>query len=176
MNYSDIVNALNDASSFDLFRIESAIRRMLDDPQRILEVKKQLRKGQEIEYFEPEQNRTVKATILEFKRTKVLVRNIDDGVRWTIPYYFINVQEIDTTIVGAGSRQGLDRNEEKVGDRVGFLDRDNNEQYGDVTRLNQKTVTVNCGRATWRVSYNLLFKVLAPDIDALPGTYTVHDS
>ena len=45
----------------------------------------------------------------------------------------------------------------KVGDTVGFQDRQNNDVYGEVIRLNQKTATIvtNSG-AKWRVAYAYL--------------------
>ncbi len=169
MNYSDIINALDSATGFDLFRVKVAIDRMLDDPNRILELKKNLKKGQEVEYFDPDKNRTVKAEVVDFKRTRVAVKHINDGARWDIPYYFININEVDTTISKSGDKPGLDRNEVKVGDKVGFIDSENIEHYGDIVRLNPKTVTLNCDGNKWRVSYHFLFKVLGPDIDFLPA-------
>ena len=41
--------------------------------------------------------------------------------------------------------------------------------YGDVIRLNQKTVTLACNEGQWRVSYGLLFKIVSPDVDFLPA-------
>ena len=168
MNYSEIINTLNSASGFDLFRIKSAIERMLDDPKSIAEIKRHLRINQKIQYFDPAENRIIKATITAFKRTKVSVQHIEDDARWNIPYYFINIHEIDTDLTAKHKEAGLQRNEVKVGDKVGFLDRNNIEQYGDVIRLNPKTVTINCRSGQWRVAYSFLFKVLNPDINALP--------
>ena len=169
MNYSDIIKTLNNATSFDLFRIRAAIDKMLEDPKYIIEAKKYLRIGQEIEYFEPSLNKLIKAIIKEFKRTKVLVKNIEDQRSWFIPYYYINLHAIDVDIIGSSNnKEGLDRNEVKVGDTVGFRDRDNNERYGEIIRLNQKSVTLDCGGSKWRVAYVFLFKVLAPAIDVLP--------
>ena len=167
MNYSDIITELETASGFDLFRLKVAIDRMLDDPKLILQLKSILRIGQEVEYFLPDENRTVKATIEKFKRTQVSVRDIADGKAWSIPYYFINIHSVDTSIVGSVGNVGLGRNEVKVNDLVGFTGKDNNEKYGVVERLNQKTVSLNCGDERWRVSYSCLFKVVAPDIPAI---------
>lgn len=172
MDYSEIINTLNNASGFELFRIKSAIERMLDDPKGIAEIKKQLRINQEIEYFDPGENRIIKATVAAFKRTRVAVVHIEDDARWNIPYYFINLQKSNTDIIAQHKETGLQRNEVKVGDKVGFLDRDNGEQYGDVIRLNPKTVTVNCRGTQWRVAYSFLFKIITPDIDALPSSIT----
>lgn len=169
MNYSDIIKTLNNATGFDLFRIRAAIDKMLEDPKYMIEVKNCLRKGQEIEYFEPTINKLVKAIIKEFKRTKVLVENIEDQQSWFIPFYYINLHAIDADIiVSRNNKNGLERNEVKVGDTVGFRDGNNNELYGEVTRLNQKSVTINCRGTKWRVAYVFLFKVLAPAIDVLP--------
>jgi hypothetical protein len=170
MNYSEIINALNTASGFDLFRIKSAIDRMLDDPKSIAEIKQHLRIGQEIQYFDPGENRIIRATITAFKRTRVAVQHIEDSARWNIPYYYINIHEINTDITSTDKKSGLQRNEVKVGDKVGFLDRNNIEQYGDVIRLNPKTVTMQCRTGQWRVAYSFLFKVINPDIDALPNS------
>jgi hypothetical protein len=76
---------------------------------------------------------------------------------------------VDTNISAQNKKQGLDRNEVKVGERVGFLDKNNNECYGSIIRLNPKSVTINCDTAQWRVGYSFLFKVLSPEYDALPG-------
>ena len=43
MDYSEIINTLNKASGFELFRIKSAIEQMLDDPNSIAEIKQHLR-------------------------------------------------------------------------------------------------------------------------------------
>ena len=172
MNYSEIINALDKASGFDLFRIQSAIGKMLEDPKRVVELKQRLSVDQAVEYFEPDENRIIKATVLKIKRTKILVKNNHDQRNWELPYYYINIHGIDTNIIGSGNKQGLDRNEVKVGDKVCFMDNDNKEHYGDVVRLNPKTVTLNCQGSKWRVHYGGLFKVLAPDIDVLPYNKT----
>lgn len=168
MNYSEVIEALNNATGFDLYRINVAIDRMLEDPKRMIELKQRLKVGQEIQYFEPAENRNIKAVILEFKRTRVSVRNTEDGARWTIPYYFINLDEVNTDIASITKTTGLDRNAVNVGEKVGFIDREHVERYGVIVRLNQKTVTLNCAGCKWRVAYEFLFKVISPDIEALP--------
>ena len=85
MNYSQILEALNRASLFELYRLQQAIRRSLEDPARTRQIKNSLRVGQDIEYFEADENRLIEATIVELKRTKVLVKNRHDGELWNIP-------------------------------------------------------------------------------------------
>ncbi|MCP4410310.1 MAG: hypothetical protein GY807_21700 [Gammaproteobacteria bacterium] len=78
MNYSKILEELNNASLFELYRLEQAIRRSLEDPIRIRKIKDLQKVGQDIEYFEAEENRLIEAAIIELKRTRVLVKNRHD--------------------------------------------------------------------------------------------------
>lgn len=169
MNYSEITKALDGATGFDLFRLHAAIGRMLDDPQRVVEVKRAVWVGQEIEYFDVDSNRPLMGRLVEFRRTRVVIQNLHDGKRWLVPYYVINIHKVETAISSSAHKAGMDRNELGVGDWVGFVDRDQQEQYGRVLRLNQKTVTLQGQQLQWWVSYSLLFKVLAPDVTALPS-------
>lgn len=52
MNYSKILEELNHASLFELYRLEQAISRSLEDPVRIEKIKDSLKVGQNIEYFD----------------------------------------------------------------------------------------------------------------------------
>lgn len=166
MNYSEIMQAIEKATSFDLFRLSVALNRMLDDPQRVQAVKRALKLDQEIEYFDPTENRLTKAKIIKIRRTKIVVENLHDKQRWNIPYYYINTENVDTTITE--NQKGLGRNEVKVGDLVGFRSKDGQDKYGKVIRLNKKSVTLDCGNnSQWRVSYSLLFNIVAPDVERL---------
>ena len=162
MNYSKILEELNNASLFDLYRLEQAIRRSLEDPVRIKRVKDSLRVGQEIEYFDSEQNRLIEATIEELKRTRALVRDRHDGKLWYIPFYNINLDHADIDISSSTAR--LDRNSLKVGDKVAFKDRNGNERFGEVIKLNQKTAGVLVGTGRWKVSYGLLSLIIEGEL------------
>ncbi|MEO0455587.1 MAG: hypothetical protein AAF152_03260 [Cyanobacteria bacterium P01_A01_bin.114] len=169
MNYSEIAKALDSATGFDLYRLSNAIRRMLDDPERIIEVKRRLHPGDKVEYFDATENRIVQVRLIKFQRTRVLIENLEDKVQWSIPYYALNIYGADTSIT-ENVKEGLGRNEVSVGDRVGFFDRDGHERYGKVKRLNQKTVTLDCAGSKWRVAYRFLFKVVdlaAEQVDVL---------
>nr|MBS0021078.1 hypothetical protein [Gammaproteobacteria bacterium] len=87
MNYSKILDELSNASLFDLYRLEQAISRSLEDPVRIKKIKDSLKVGQPIEYFDAEENRLVEASIIELKKTRALVKNRHDGKLWNIPFY-----------------------------------------------------------------------------------------
>jgi len=165
MNFSEILKEIEKASSFDLFRLSVALDKLLEEPSRIITVKQKLILGQEIEYFEPSENRSIKAKVIEFKRTKILIENVNNKKRWLIPYYFVNTENIDTKI--NENKVGLGRNEVKVGDLVGFIDRNNREKYGRIIRLNPKTVTLELEYSQWRVAYQLLFKIISLEMESL---------
>ena len=158
MNYSEILRELNKASLFELYRLEQAIRRSLEDPVRIRKIKDSLKVGQDIEYFDAEENRLIEATIIELKRTRALVKNRHDGELWNIPFYHINLDHADVSI--SGSTGKLDRNSLKVGDKVAFKDRKGNELFGEVIKLNPKTAGVLVGKTRWKVSYRLLSSII----------------
>ena len=158
MNYSQILEALNKASLFELYRLQQAIQRNLEDPQRILQIRRALKVGQEIEYFDAQQNRLIEASIIELKTTRALVADRHDGQRWSIPLHFINLDGADVAISNPGGK--LDRNTLRIGDKLAFKDRKGNELFGEVTKLNPKTAGVRVGTAHWRVAYGLLSSII----------------
>ena len=162
MNYSQILNELNSASLFELFRIEQAIRRNLENPLKIQSIKDSLKVGQDIEYFVAEENRLVEARIIELKRTRALVENRHDGKLWNIPFYHINLDRADIAIRSSTGK--LDRNSLKVGDKVAFKDRKGNERFGEVIKLNQKTAGVLVGTTRWKVGYKLLSSIIEGEL------------
>jgi hypothetical protein len=175
MNYSAILEALNQASLFELYRLNTAIGNQLDDPARINAVKQALRAGQTVRWFNSVENRLVEASLLRINRTRADVRNLGDGKHWTIPFYLINLEGQDVEIASR-QRNTLDRNSLKVGDRVAFKDRAGHERFGQVVKLNPKSAAVQVGPARWRVAYSLLAPVIDGDLgvetQALAGQWT----
>ena len=55
----------------------------------------------------------------------------------------------------------MNKNDLRVGDRVCFGDKQNNDIYGEIIRLNKKTATIITDDYTkWRVAYQLLELVI----------------
>jgi hypothetical protein len=160
MDYSKIIEELKQASLFDLYRLNVAINQLLEDPRRLSEIKKCLRSGQNISYFDETENRLIEAKVIKLMRTRLLVENIDDRQRWEIPLYYVNLDEVNTDIIGS-SKKGLDKSQLKVGDLVSFQDKQNNDVHGKIIRLNQKTATIKTNTDTeWRVGYEWLYVVI----------------
>ncbi|HWS27226.1 MAG TPA: hypothetical protein VN259_11740, partial [Xanthomonadales bacterium] len=57
MNYTAMLEALNKASAFELFRLRAAIDRALRDPARNEAIRRCLQRGQPVEYFDVRDNR-----------------------------------------------------------------------------------------------------------------------
>lgn len=165
MDYTAILQELNKASLFDLHRLQSAIHQELLNPIRIDQIKAQLKIGQSISYFDSQSNCLVDAVILKIQRTRCLVRNTKDQKSWNLPFYYLNLDNIDTDIQPAKNAVGIPKSSLKLGDKVGFKDKQRNELFGEVIRLNQKTATIKIDEHhEWLVSYKGLIRVIEGEI------------
>ena len=89
------------------------------------------------------------------------MRNIKDQKSWNLPFYYLNLENVDTDIQPAKNAIGMPKNTLKIGTKVGFKDKYNNELFGEVIRLNPKTATIKINEhSAWRVHYNHLFRVI----------------
>jgi len=164
MNYTNILQELEEASLFDLNRLRAAIDNEMDNPHRIEKVKQALRIGQEITWFDDSTNKLEKAVIHKFTNTRCDVKNISDGQRWRILYASINIDNADVSIE-SNQKFGIKKSALRVGDIVSFLDKEHKLQFAKVQKLNPKTAgVITMEGMQWRVSYGSLSKNM--DIDA----------
>jgi len=165
MDYASLLDALGKASLFDLWRLSAAIRRVLDDPNKNETIRAHLRVGQSIRYFAAKENREIPGTVVEIKRSRVLIQHDHDKKLWNIPFYMINLQGAHVDF--PASRAKVRPDSLRVGDAVGYMSRTQHEVYGVVIKLNRKTATVRLATGQqWGVPYSLLFYIL----DAQQGT------
>jgi hypothetical protein len=162
MNFSDVIKTLNQASAFDLYRMRAAIDRVLDDPKWLQAIQLRLQVGQEVSYFSVPTNALRRAKVMELRRKQAVLLDMDDAQSWIISYAAINLDGADVQI-REHKPQGLGRNEVAIGETVGFLDREQQQRTGKIIRLNDKTVSLQCGNSQWRVAYSLLHRVLESD-------------
>ncbi len=107
--------------------------------------------------------------MLDLRRKRVLVLDQLSAKRWLIDYAAINLDGVDVTIREQPA-SGLGRHEVAVGDTVGFQDRQGRQRGGQIVRLNDKTVTLQCHGQNWRVGYGLLHRLI--DGDSSVGSMT----
>ena len=101
MDYTYLINELNKASAFDLYRLYDAIGKELRNPNRINVIKQALILGMELSYFDFVENRLIKARLLEVKQKNALVLQHESNKQFFIPYSVINLDSIDTEIYKA---------------------------------------------------------------------------
>lgn len=155
MEYSKILEQLQQSSAFDLYRLHTAIGRMLDDPNRIFQIKKHIRTGDQVEYFEATEYRAVKARVISFQRSRVLVENQQDKRKFSIPYYALNTDNIAAPQQASGV---IGKNEVETGQILGFYDRDGQQHQGKVVEINNNTLTMETEQGVWRVNFSQIFK------------------
>lgn len=161
MDYSTSMRGLENASLFDLYRLDVAIRNEMENPRRIEEVRSMVAKGDTISYFEGSANRLIEAEVIEVRRTRVLVKNKHDQKQWNIPFYTLNIEQVATEITYPASPKGMAKNEIRIGDQVGFRDKAHRNVHGKVLRLNPRTVTVFVEpNEQWRVPYSALYPIV----------------
>lgn len=166
MDFDHVMKQLATASPFELYRLKVAIQQSLESDEVLKYFKERLYPGQFITYLEPRENRLIRAEVLKLNRTRLLVRHVEDNEKWNVPYYFVNIDEIELPKRTSTGRGGLSRSQLSKGDRVGYISRTNKEVYAEVIRLNQKTATVRVFEdgTEWRVPYRFLFPVLDTDV------------
>jgi hypothetical protein len=155
-----IIENLKQTSLFELFKIKHVINKILDDPIKLSEIRNTLRLNQQIRYFDTSLNSEITAVIEKINKNTIFARNTHDGKLWTIPFYMLNVTGVEHNLNDQNNK--VDRFNLKVGDAVGFLNHRNNEElYGIVVKLNQKTATVKLSTGEqWLVYYQSLFYVV----------------
>ena len=177
MDYTQILEELNQASLFDLHRLQSAIYQELANPKRNNLIKAQLKIGQSISYFDPQKNDLIDAVILKIQKTRCLVSNVKDNKAWTLPFYYLNIDDVNTDIQAANNAVGIPKSSLKVGAKVGFKDKSNNDLFGEVIRLNPKRATVRINEhSRWLVNYKILFYVIEGELgDTNEQTFIPYD-
>ena len=81
-----LLEVLQHASNLQLFQLNAVIERMLADPRRILQVRKDLHMGQTVRFMDWRDGRMRVGKIIAMKDTQLTVH--EDGTRssWAVPY------------------------------------------------------------------------------------------
>ncbi len=165
MNIQAVFQELQSASDFELFRLKTAIDKLLEDPERINALREKMVIGMQLDYFDAKENHSIACELLEIKRTRATIREIATGKRWTLPFYYLNLDHITTELV-ANNKRGMSKAELHIGSTVGFISSRNNQEYiGQVSKLNPKRVVLLVGNEKWNVPYQMLFPIIHSELD-----------
>ena len=160
-----LLEVLQHASNLHLFQLNSVIERMLADPRRIVQVRKDLHMGQTVRFMDWRDSRMRTGKIIAMKDTQLSVHEDGTHSSWTVPY-----TAVEPPAPGAprpapepapppAPRAG--RNDFRCGEKVAFEDKHLNTVVGVIVRINQRTASIDPGDGTtWRVGFSLLRHVV----------------
>lgn len=160
-----LMDALNRASSLELFQLSAIIDRLLTDPRRIIAVRTNMNLGQTVRFLDWRDGQMRSAKVVAMKDTQVTLH--EDGTRreWKLPYAAVEPPAADGYAPPAPPamppRTTATRAEFRSGDKVAFDDKYLQPQVGTVIRINQRTATVDTGNGhSWRVPFHMLRHVV----------------
>jgi hypothetical protein len=161
-----LLEVLQHASNLQLFQLNSVIERMLADPKRIVQVRKDLHLGQTIRFMDWRDGRMRTGKIIVMKDTQLTVH--EDGTRssWTVPYTAVEPPAPGAARPAVAAQEPpsaprAGRNDFRCGEKVAFEDKHLNTIVGTIVRINQRTATIDPGDGmSWRVGFALLRHVV----------------
>jgi hypothetical protein len=162
---SKLVDALNRASSLELFQLSTIIERMLGDPRRIIAIRANMHLGQTVRFLDWRDGQMRNGKVVALKDTQVTLHEEGTRREWKLPYAAVEppapsaVQAPPQPTTPSPPRPS--RNDFRCGEKVAFEDRYLQTQVGTIVRINQRTATVDMGDGTsWRVGFALLRHVV----------------
>lgn len=165
MNIQHVFEQLESASDFELYRLKIAIQKVLDDPERVQQLKQRIHVGMKVMYFCPDRNTSVSCSVKQVNRSRAVVKECLSQQEWTVPFYFLNLENVETELMSTRTT-GMSKAEISIGDTVGFFhQKKNQELMGRVVKLNPKRAVVNVEGFQWGVPYTMLFPILAGEAE-----------
>ena len=161
----NILDALRLASSADLYRLHLTVARLLDDPKRIIEIRRQLNLGMIVSYIADDiQTTQRRGQIVELKPTQVVLVDHATRRRLTLPYAALLTDGLpgNPSEAPRPAPPTARRDDFRPGDTVSFTDQHLQQRIGTIIRINQKTASIQCDptEGHWRVGFGLLTKIV----------------
>jgi hypothetical protein len=160
-----LIDALNRASSLELFQLSAIIERMLADPRRILAVRTNMNLGQMVRFLDWRDGQMRHGKVVAMKDTQVTLHEEGTRREWKLPYAAVEPPDPETPPATASARAAPpqtmpSRGDFRCGEKVSFDDKYLQPQVGIVVRINQRTATVDTGNGhSWRVPFHMLRQV-----------------
>jgi hypothetical protein len=160
-----LLDVLNRASNLELFQLSAVIERMLADPNRIVQVRKELHLGQTVSFMDWRDGQMRNGKVVALKDTKVTIQESGTRSAWGVPYAAIQPPASGSAPPTAAAEPPqaprATRNDFRCGEKVSFEDKYLNTVVGTIVRINQRTATIDPGDGTsWRVGFALLRHVV----------------
>ena len=161
-----LIDALNRASSLELFQLSTIIERLLADPRRIIAVRTNMNLGQTVRFLDWRDGQMRNGKVVAMKDTQVTLHEEGTRREWKLPYAAVEppLATAQPTAAAAPPKPPplkASRNDFRGGEKVSFDDKYLQPQVGTVVRINQRTATVDTGNGqSWRVPFHMLRHVL----------------
>lgn len=164
-----MIDALQGASSLQLYQLKAIIEGMLADPRRGIAARTGLHLGQAVQFVDFRDGQMRRGKIIAMRDTQATVLEQATKRTWKIPCVAMQgytdverrteqapYEPPPEPVVAATKPREFQR-----GDTVTFDDRDGRGVTGVVVRINQRTATVGTGDGgSWRVPFHMLRHVL----------------
>ena len=156
-----LLDSLRNASSLDLYALNFMVNKLLADPVRILEIRRNLHLGAPVMFYDHRTSTLTTGRVIELRQKDVCVQE-DSAYRrqWILPYAAIAIDPGDCTSQPASPQPPVTPTAIQIDDTVAFTDKHLREHIGIVERLNEKTVSINCDGERWRVTRRILRKII----------------
>ena len=164
-----MVEALQGASSLQLYQLKASIDGLLADPRRRAQARLNLHLGQTVRFVDFRDGQMRSGKVVALKATQATVIEQGNQRSWKLP--FVAVQGL-TEAERRAEQAPYEPPPEPVsaatplrafqrGDTVTFEASDGRAINGVIVRINQRTATIGTGDGkSWRVSFELLRHVL----------------
>lgn len=162
-----VLEALQQASSLELFQLSTLIERLLADPRRIIAVRKDMHTGQTVRFVDWRDGSLREGKVVAMRDTQVTLQDLRERKEWKLPYAAIEPLPPDPAARPPAAEPEPpaaprpSRNDFRCGEKVAFEDKYLQTVVGTIVRINSRTATIDPGDGTqWRVGFALLRHVL----------------
>jgi hypothetical protein len=160
-----LIEALNRASSLELFQLSTLVDRMLSDPRRIIAVRTNMHMGQVVRFLDWRSGQMRSGRVIAMGDTNVTLHDEATRNQWKLPYAAVETPSAQSTTAQqpphAPPPVKPGRGDFRCGEKVSFEDKYMRTQVGMIVRINQRTATVDAGDGgSWRVAFSLLRHVI----------------
>ena len=162
-----VLEALQQASSLELYQLSTVIERLLADPRRILAVRKDLHLGQTVRFMDWRDGSLREGKVVAMRDTQVTLHELRERREWKLPYAAIEPPQPNPAVHPQAAEPEPPqapqptRDDFRRGEKVAFEDKYLQTVVGTIVRINSRTATIDPGDGTlWRVGFALLRHVL----------------
>lgn len=168
-NDPNMIDALQGASSLQLYQLKAMIEGMLADPSRGLAARASLHLGQPVRFVDFRNGQMRRGKIIAFRDVQATVLEHGTKRTWKIPCVsmqgYTEAERPDEPAAYVPppepAHATTKTREFQQGDTVTFEDRDGRSITGVAVRINQRTATIGTGDGgSWRVPFHMLRHVL----------------